>query len=667
MKSLKNLLFYQNLKMQILQVLGLVVYYLGQDVQSHNPVVHPHPSTKEHHPNYHYILVQLFQLPSYLLESFLTIYAHSAPLFVYGPGGAIEVVSAEEGVRQGDSLSSLAFCSVMNRLHRLLLPRLIALYGEEKGTEIYNNTRLCMYMDDVSLAIAPRFTNIVSTVAADILQSDAMRFTVSSHKCCVLRQPPPLLSGSGGMMMMLGGQQHQVDSSSALSIEEEAVGCPFPDAPLDEAFVIVGGVINDQYDSFNQKIMDRNDEFFKMLQFLNEKSMIKKQALHAILYFCGLLKPLFYAKATPPAHSERVLKCFQDSVIDTFGKLIGVSNLARRVDHRRLHDQRGASIPDICGNATALYDATRSMALSTGSQSSSPTVVRLTTRLSHLSPTTSETSAASDSQQQRQQQEEQDDQHEHPPLVAHEQVDEGNFTDSINNPKFYCWIPDDTHQICDDTFQIALAAMLGVIPDEMRPQCVLSCRSTSSHKNRSFHSDAEIINHALHCYDCNDYHPASRHQHLKIALANTMRKHGITLQLEPTIYYSGYDQGNCRPDLTATNGVKHIATDITIVTERGTPGAAAAAAAEEKIRKHNDAVMQQHHVFIPFALESTGFLDASCFRFIRAVCELAPYKSLAYSIKRSIIGTTMLSLAHFRAKAIRNMCDKSITTSKPKH
>ena len=80
-------------------------------------------------------------------------------------------------------------------------------------------------------------------------------------------------------------------------------------------------------------------------------------------------------------------------------------------------------------------------------------------------------------------------------------------------------------------------------------------------------------------------------------------------------------------------------------------GKAAKKAAEAKIKKHEAAVNEMNHVFIPFALETTGHFDKRCFDLIRMCAEDVDFHQRP-TFYRDFLGGISSALAKFRAMTL---------------
>ena len=122
---------------------------------------------------------------------------------------------------------------------------------------------------------------------------------------------------------------------------------------------------------------------------------------------------------------------------------------------------------------------------------------------------------------------------------------------------------------------------------------------------------------------------------------------------------------NMHPDIVITNGHSVVVTDLTIVAAEPKPGKAAAAAAKKKRELHDQATREcfgsARSIFVPFAAESNGYFDTSCFQFAKEVSALLPRPAMRSALIRDLLGAASQAIAQFRASAVRNMLMRNIT------
>jgi hypothetical protein len=165
-------------------------------------------------------------------------------------------------------------------------------------------------------------------------------------------------------------------------------------------------------------------------------------------------------------------------------------------------------------------------------------------------------------------------------------------------------------QMTERQFQVAMAVHLRTLPrhlNDLPRQC--NCGHTST-------VVCDAIEHCLKCVRSSRYTAATRHNDVRDAIMAIVRSYGVSCSSEPTFYEKCYDSfHDQRPDITFHTCPK-IATDLTIVTPHTDVGVAAAEAADNKVKVHKAAVAKLGHVFLPFAMETFGHRDKSCFALV---------------------------------------------------
>ena len=184
---------------------------------------------------------------------------------------------------------------------------------------------------------------------------------------------------------------------------------------------------------------------------------------------------------------------------------------------------------------------------------------------------------------------------------------------------FYTGADDDLSAM---EYRKALAERLGCLATNVHLPVRCPCEEL-------IESEEEFLRHCLCCprgqftaHTGASY--TSRHDAVKeAALVAIPRKYGIPCTVEPETYasyYSDNDPHRRRPDVEYHTS-KHIAIDLSIVYpyEGKKPGTRAAEQAQAKWTAHHRAVEAAEHIFIPFVIETTGYLDPEAFKLIKAL------------------------------------------------
>jgi hypothetical protein len=388
---------------------------------------------------------------------------------------------------------------------------------------------------------------------------------------------------------------------------------PIPIASNDEQFKMLGINITDNYEEYNNTLKKRIACFFEILQHLDVHAEIK----HLILHLCGKPKLLYYCETTPPEFTEEVTKMFDDLATKAFADLIGVKD-STKLSSEILHDRFGGNIPDYYSNRNELYGNSRAYALSNGG--------RMNNSIGGLLTTCNVENFKS-------------------PECSHDR----QWTHYVHSTT--------TEQLTNHEYRTALAVRCGLAPDYVVEAMGETVRCSCS---TMITVRTELARHLCSCDKMCSLTFANRHTFVKDAIRFVLARYGVSSTNEPN-YYS-YNVGDCRPDITVRmNNSKNIAIDVTIVKPDATEiGKAAKEAAAKKTAKHQEPVAAFGHIFMPFAVETTGHFDSECFQFFRAVRQQVVFHHRA-QFQRDFFGGISVALARYRATTMQNVANNTIT------
>jgi hypothetical protein len=298
-----------------------------------------------------------------------------------------------------------------------------------------------------------------------------------------------------------------------------------------------------------------------------------------------------------------VVEYYDERIRRSFAKMIDIKNVQLLRDEM-LYDVKGGNIPDYPSHREELYENSRLSAIAGNGKRDVP--VRLTRN--NIENFTS-------------------------PESSHDR----QWTHYL--------VPTRLEQLSPSEYACALAIRCGMAPDNVVEQLGETFRCEC---NALVNTRTQLAAHICSCMFVSNYKWAHRHTLVKDGIRNTLNRYGILSHNEPAFY--AYPVRDCRPDLTVRlYESKCVATDITVVVPDPTEvGKAATKAAEEKIKKHQAAVAEYDHEFIPFALETTGHFDARCFTFFKRVASHVPFHQRT-SFGRDFFGAISLALAKYRA------------------
>lgn len=151
--------------------------------------------------------------------------------------------------------------------------------------------------------------------------------------------------------------------------------------------------------------------------------------------------------------------------------------------------------------------------------------------------------------------------------------------------------------------------MGAIAPSHLSVQAYLSWMrirlglSTIPTGKKCFCGDPATPEHILICNRLLRTTSLHRHDQVKLAISNWATAYGVINTVEPGFYV--YDDGSAkRPDITFYIDPVPLTTDLTIVEDMDK-------AAIEKIKKHDSAVSQASHTFVPFVMSIWGGLHST--------------------------------------------------------
>lgn len=221
-------------------------------------------------------------------------------------------------------------------------------------------------------------------------------------------------------------------------------------------------------------------------------------------------------------------------------------------------------------------------------------------------------------------------------------------------------------------YRTALAVRCKLIPDNIRDEIgtpalrcdcdkgvLLCCKNLTAQQEaviRASGTQMPLLEHIVNCAALHKIYYVERHDYVKDALRHVANRYGIRTHIEPNYYAYASGQHN-RPDITfCIQDRAYIATDVTVVQPSDSRdvtaiGVEAAKAAEKKVQKHSAAVHQMNHVFIPFALETTGHMDVGCYTLINQLKNTIPFDR-RIDFSRDMKAAVSIALAQYRAEVL---------------
>ena len=232
---------------------------------------------------------------------FTTMYGKPNKLIFYD-GRTPTVLQQNEGVRQGDALSTHLFALVMDSIAEYAVQKCPALEGA-----------LRMYVDDVTIAVPGP---IAGTAIAAILESiETWRLRVNLRKSRFISRDP--------------------------------ISCQLPPAERDSPFILLGACLINHPQAHAQTY-ERCQLFFNAL----EKLQVHPQLTITLLRLSGVHKLKYFIENHSPVIGEPIAQWFDANVRTRVTQAIGFTPSAEM-----LHDRAGLGMPKYTGNCHLLYEA----------------------------------------------------------------------------------------------------------------------------------------------------------------------------------------------------------------------------------------------------------------------------------------------------------------------
>ena len=266
-------------------------------------------------------------------------YGASSQVVMFGPGREQQFISLGQGVKQGDSTSSLLFCLAVDEP---LAHMSNALAAAGIDAEIY------MYMDDLTICVrdashADRAFAVASTALGKV------GLKVNPDKSGVLTQCPGTFA--------------------------------VPRSDHDNPFIILGANIAESANAHRQYVeayMHRQARYFDLMKSV----ALHPQCMLTLLRLCGHPRLHYFCSVTPPEYALPLATVFDTNVRDLINKTVdptGSTIIAPEV----IHSVDGIGAPRYEHHAAELYSEYRAMSLENKKK---PPRVELTTETAKDSP-----------------------------------------------------------------------------------------------------------------------------------------------------------------------------------------------------------------------------------------------------------------------------------------
>ena len=448
------------------------------------------------------------------------------------------------------------------------------------------------YMDDTTLAVDPEIAEEVTLAAIEAFESCG--FEVNREKSAILSKNHFMLNNNNN-----NNNNKSEDSATP------SPSFPIPVADPNQQFKMLGINITNNFDEYNSIIKERINTFFDILGNIN----VHPEILHLILHLCGKPKLLYYCETTPPQYGKEIVELFDEKAKQAFARLIDVKD-ATLIKPEILYDRFGGNLPWYSKHHETLYNNCVATALTGGRMQNNIQGLLISSDLQNFKS----------------------------PECSHDRL----WTHWLN--------PSSTkmNQLAPFEYTTALAIRCGLAPDLIVSKMGTAVRCNCNSMIGVRHN---LAAHLCSCTEMSKVDFSNRHTYVKHAIRSVLSQYGIQSDNEPNYY--NYMVGNCRPDITVRmTGTKFIAIDVTIVKpDAEDTGKAARRAAETKEKTHAAAVAAFDHFFIPFALETTGHMDETCFQFFKLVRNEVQFHH-RIQFQRDFFGSISTALARFRATSM---------------
>ena len=460
------------------------------------------------------------------------------------------------------------------------------------------------YMDDTTIAVDPEIAADVTLCAIGALEQCG--FEVNRDKSAIICQQPERLQ------QIENNNNNNEDAANNNNSSSSKFPIPIADPKL--LFKMLGINITNNFEEYNEVIKERITTFFDVLDNLTIHPEIK----HLILHLCGKPKLLYYCETTPPQYGREVVELFDKKAKESFATLIDIKD-SNTITPEILYDKFGGNLPHYSKHHQELYSNCVANALTGGRMQNNIHGLLISSDIEKFKS----------------------------PECSHDRL----WTHWLNSTSTKL------HQLSAHEYTTALAIRCSLVPDLISEKMGESvrCGCSTMIKVRT-----ELARHLCSCTEMSKLEYANRHTYVKHAIRSVLTQYGVQSDNEPNYY--NYTTGNCRPDITVRMvGTKNIAIDLTIVKpDPNEIGAAAKRAAETKEKIHGAAVAAFDHIFIPFALETTGHMDASCFLFFKLIRNEVQFHH-RIQFQRDFFGAISTALARFRAHSMISAANQCLS------
>lgn len=236
-------------------------------------------------------------------QYYATFYGSNSIYYCYDDKGNAHAVTAECGVRQGDSLSTYLFC--------LMMRKAVTTAPKHPSTEVM------LYVDDCTILCDKDHISDVDSIAVSLFRNGMF---VNFSKSAI--------------------SSLHVGESNSIS------ACGFHHTPRNEPFVVLGADLHETPKTI-EKQLTKNRKFLDLLRNLPLSEHLK----FTILRLCGSPRLIYFCSVNRPAFAKPVVEEWDSVVTGLVKKLFGFQPADGFI-----HDKLGLGIPSYTSIVDALYN-----------------------------------------------------------------------------------------------------------------------------------------------------------------------------------------------------------------------------------------------------------------------------------------------------------------------
>ena len=442
--------------------------------------------------------------------------------------------------------------------------------------------------------------------------------------------------GSLGAAAALGARRSDFDYYMSV-IEKQPV-----ELQQSGSFVAVGINISDDFADFNETQKKKHEKYWQIMDSLPALHL-SSATKFTLLRLCAFPKVIFYASTTPPQHAAEIIENFQTNLIARVTELMGV--VWTDANREAIFQRQGCGLPDLVLNAGKLYEDAQERYRNNNYKRVN-SLSELSGCLAHSSVDIALTDLG---------------------IHLARQNSAAWFFTALRGPK-HLTLPDVEFKLC---MAIRCYALLLCYSFAARDKDgnKINQKFECARCQTVIDTDQKYIDHIFSSCVGNASYYVRRHNRLRDQIASVMRTYGASVETEPTLFINSYaDNKSHRPDLLV-NQAAMSATDFSIAntTASNSDKDEVRVSAEKKRRLHFSACNEHEVNFYPYVVSIHGWLDHSCWRFIRHVADQMSFE-LRDEFVFNMLQTTSVSLARSRADMIKDdfVARRSVSFSRKK-